>query len=228
MARGNIQTHAQWLACKDPNPLLTVLARYGPPSSRKARLYACTAARRTWQLLDNYFRQALEAAERYADGEMSKSEFEHSLIGFREAFNQVWYSVDGDVIGNMRAARFRAPYFAVQCAVQPDGQVTGGQAMDWVRMLGPQSQTKPWQCDIIRDMFGNPLRPATIHPSWRSNNVIALAQAIYTDRAFDRLPILADALEDAGCDNADILNHCRQPGEHVRGCWVVDLVLGKA
>ena len=54
-----------------------------------------------------------------------------------------------------------------------------------------------------------------------------MAQSIYDDRAFDRLPILADALEDAGCDKADILNHCRQPGEHVRGCWVVDLVLGK-
>ena len=64
-------------------------------------------------------------------------------------------------------------------------------------------------------------------PRWRTSNVTALAQAIYDDRAFDRLPILADALEDAGCTDADILNHCRQPGEHVRGCWVVDLVLGK-
>ena len=60
-----------------------------------------------------------------------------------------------------------------------------------------------------------------------TSTVINLAQAIYDDRAFDRMPILADALEDAGCDNADILAHCRQPGEHFRGCWVVDLVLGK-
>jgi hypothetical protein len=60
-----------------------------------------------------------------------------------------------------------------------------------------------------------------------NNTVIALAEAIYDERAFDRLPILADALEEAGCTNADILNHCRQPGEHVRGCWVVDLILGK-
>jgi hypothetical protein len=67
----------------------------------------------------------------------------------------------------------------------------------------------------------------TVEQSWLTSNVTALAQSIYDERAFDRLPILANALEDAGCDNADILNHCRQPGEHVRGCWVVDLLLGK-
>ena len=57
--------------------------------------------------------------------------------------------------------------------------------------------------------------------------VKTLAQAIYDDRAFERIPELADALAEAGCSNADILDHCRKPGEHVRGCWVVDLVLGK-
>jgi hypothetical protein len=77
--------------------------------------------------------------------------------------------------------------------------------------------------DIVDSLLTSP----TLAHTWRTSNVTALAQAIYCDRAFDRLPILADALEDAGCDNADILNHCRQPGEHVRGCWVVDLVLGK-
>jgi hypothetical protein len=60
------------------------------------------------------------------------------------------------------------------------------------------------------------------------NTVTQLAESIYTDRAFDRLPILADALEEAGCDNADILAHCRQGGEHARGCWVLDLLLGKS
>jgi hypothetical protein len=80
---------------------------------------------------------------------------------------------------------------------------------------------------LLRDIVGNPFRPVTLNPAWRTSNVTGLAQAIYDDRAFDRLPILADALEDAGCDNADILNHCRDGGVHVRGCWVVDLVLGK-
>ena len=66
-----------------------------------------------------------------------------------------------------------------------------------------------------------------MNPTWRTGNVTALAQSIYDDCAFDRLPILTDALEDAGCDNAEILQHCRQPGEHVRACWVVDLILSK-
>ncbi|HVL15106.1 MAG TPA: hypothetical protein VM529_21220, partial [Gemmata sp.] len=67
----------------------------------------------------------------------------------------------------------------------------------------------------------------TLDPAWRTSTVVALAEGIYDDRAFDRLPILADALQDAGCDSADILNHCRDAGPHARGCWVVDLVLGK-
>ena len=86
------------------------------------------------------------------------------------------------------------------------------------------------QVQLLRDVFGNPFRAININPSlvaWNGGTVVKLAQAIYDDRAFDRLPILADALEDAGCDNADILAHCRGPGPHVRGCWVVDLILGK-
>jgi hypothetical protein len=88
----------------------------------------------------------------------------------------------------------------------------------------------PIQADILRDVIGNPFHPVTINTSWLSYNdgtAHRIASAIYDHYAFDRMPILADALEDAGCDNADLLNHCRQPGVHVRGCWVVDLLLGK-
>jgi hypothetical protein len=77
-------------------------------------------------------------------------------------------------------------------------------------------------------VLSEPLRYLSIHPSWQSSTVVSLAQAIYDDRAFDRMPILADALEDAGCTNADVLDHCRGAGPHVRGCWVVDLILGKS
>jgi hypothetical protein len=89
----------------------------------------------------------------------------------------------------------------------------------------------PKQAHLFRCVFGNPFRPITLNPAWLAWNddtVRRIAQAIYDDHAFDRMPILADALEDAGCDNTDMLNHCRQPGVHVRGCWVVDLLLGKA
>ena len=80
--------------------------------------------------------------------------------------------------------------------------------------------------DLLRDIFGNPFRPATFSPEWRTDTVLSLARGMYESRDFSAMPILADALQDAGCDSADALNHCRGPGPHGRGCWVVDLVLG--
>jgi hypothetical protein len=83
------------------------------------------------------------------------------------------------------------------------------------------------QVELIRCIFSNPFRPVTLNPSLLTSTVVDLAEAIYQERAFDRLPILADALEDAGCTNLDIFGHCRGAGPHFRGCWCVDLVLGK-
>ena len=81
---------------------------------------------------------------------------------------------------------------------------------------------------LIREIFGNPFRPPTFKSEWRTSDVMLLAQGIYAEKAFDRMPILADALQDAGCDSDDILSHCRDAKQlHVRGCWVVDLVLRK-
>jgi hypothetical protein len=80
---------------------------------------------------------------------------------------------------------------------------------------------------LLRDIFGNPFRPVAFDSHWRTADVLGLARAIYDDRAFERMPILADALMDAGCENEEIINHCRGEGPHVRGCWVVDLILGK-
>ena len=83
------------------------------------------------------------------------------------------------------------------------------------------------QARLLRDIFGNPFRPVTFSPAWRTDTAIALARQMYEARDFSAMPILADALQDAGCDNDDVLNHCRSEGPHVRGCWVVDLVLEK-
>jgi hypothetical protein len=77
-------------------------------------------------------------------------------------------------------------------------------------------------------VLGNPFRRTSVDPRARTGTVVSLAHSIYEARAFDRLPILADALEEAGCTDAEILTHCRGPGPHVRGCWVVDLILGKS
>jgi hypothetical protein len=83
------------------------------------------------------------------------------------------------------------------------------------------------QAELARDIFGNPFRPVAFSPSWRTDTAVALARQTYESRDFGAMPILADALQDAGCDNTHILSHCRGQGPHVRGCWVLDLVLGK-
>jgi hypothetical protein len=80
----------------------------------------------------------------------------------------------------------------------------------------------------LRDVFGNPFRPVAVEPGWRTGTAVALARQMYASRDFSLMPILADALQDAGCECADVLDHCRGDGPHVRGCWVIDLVLGKA
>jgi hypothetical protein len=99
--------------------------------------------------------------------------------------------------------------------------------LQWIETGQDQSRLV---CDWLRDLFGNPFRQSVIGPdclAWNDGTVPRIARAIYDERAFERMPILADALEDAGCGDADILRHCREPGEHVRGCWVIDLLLGK-
>jgi len=90
------------------------------------------------------------------------------------------------------------------------------------------SEGKHFLADLVRDIFGNPFRPINLDSSWLTSDVLSLARGIYDERAFDRMSILADALQDAGCTNEDILSHCRDANQiHVRGCWVVDLLLGK-
>lgn len=80
---------------------------------------------------------------------------------------------------------------------------------------------------ILREQLGNPFRPSRFEPAWRTETVLALAEGIEADRAFDRMPILADALEEAGCDERPMLDHLRGPGPHARGCWVLDLILNR-
>jgi hypothetical protein len=110
--------------------------------------------------------------------------------------------------------------------IEPAAEDAADAARAAAQSLGGASQAAS-----LRDIFGNPLRPAPrIDPAWLAWNggaVPGLARAVYDDRAFDRLPVLADALEDAGCSDAELLGHLRGPGPHARGCWAVDLILGK-
>jgi len=96
----------------------------------------------------------------------------------------------------------------------------------WAAKAAHEARVRREFCDQFRDVAGNPFRPTAFAPAWRTEAAVALARGIYEDRASERLPVLADALEDAACADADVLAHCRGDGPHVRGCWVVDLVLG--
>jgi hypothetical protein len=93
----------------------------------------------------------------------------------------------------------------------------------------PREKHAPRLLRLLHDVFGPlPFREVAVDPRWLTADVVALARSAYDEKAFDRLPILADALQDAGCDNDEMLKHCRAENlEHVRGCWVVDLLLGR-
>jgi hypothetical protein len=161
MPRGKIKTHKDWLTCNQPGPLYTVIGRQSH-SMRKSRLLACAAARKTWATLDDRFRQAVQRAERFADGEMTAKAFAKGVRGVHDAIMKIWHSVNDDKVGSMKAARFRAPYLAVECATTPeDEDLAPRLAMDWVCMLAPRSETWPWHCNVLRDIFGYPFRSVT-------------------------------------------------------------------
>ena len=115
--------------------------------------------------------------------------------------------------------------WCVTAVTHPAGQVDENER--WAARLQAICAEQVAQVPLLRDIFGNPFRPVTFSPAWRTDTALTLARQMYESRDFSAMPILADALQDAGCDSAEILDHCRGPGPHVRGCWVVDLVLGK-
>jgi hypothetical protein len=216
-------TEAEWKICTDPRPMLAFLRSNS--TQRKLQLFGCGCYRYIWHLLtDEKTRAAVEMAEAVADREGPIS-IAREQPAPRDA-DDLFYNpvLEPDPIHELVTERMEEVIQAV--ALEKHKKYLRD-----LTQVHPRFETEKEAeklADLIRDIFGNVFRPVTCDPAWRTANMIARAQSIYDDRAFDRLPILADALEDAGCDNSDILNHCRQPGEHVRGCWVVDLLLGKS
>ena len=204
-------------------------------SNRKLRLFACGCCRRIWPLLVcDESRAAVERAEEYVDGRATLQELSAAQERADQAVYQ-WVHRLRDTAERQRAAAAavagrQASYPAETSEAVAD---RAKQAAKWswsaeqlVRDRRPESNDD-W-CQIVRCVFGNPFRPVTPDPRWRTSVVLSLAEQMYDSRDFAAMPILADALEEAGCDNTDVLNHCRSGGPHVRGCWVVDLILGKS
>jgi hypothetical protein len=208
-------TEAEWLACEDPRPMLFDLA-----DKRKLRLFACAACRRIWELMpDDACREAIEASERYADGLIT----DESLGLLSAAAEKAWEDTVLKPCGEGGDAATAALY-----ASRPSDMsgVLAETLAAAPRTKGPRELAA--QAALLRDIFGNPFRPAAFDPAWRTDTALALAAQMYDSRDFGAMPILADALQEAGCESEDILAHCRDTSwTHVRGCWVVDLVLGK-
>jgi hypothetical protein len=201
-------TEAEWMERRDPQPLLRFLRDNGR-TARKRRLFACACCRHVWRRLSPAGCVAVEVAERYADGQASDPEREAARKALGRAGLDAADKAAREVTAHSKG--FREEYAAAEAAA------AGRHA---------------FLAALVRDIFGNPFRPApTVVASWLAWNggtVAKLAAAIYDERRFGDLPILAGALEDAGCADAAILAHCREPGEHVKECWVVDLLLGKS
>src|SRR5262245_47131540 len=208
-------SETSWLTSTKPYTLLSYIPRATP--ERKFRLFACASCRRIAALmLDERSLQCVGVVERFADDEATKAEF---LAAAQEA-----ELAERSASGN--PAR-RAAYAVVLAAV-PFSDVYVSNVIGRVLAAAHHRQEQNAQADLLRDIFGNPFRPIVFNPDWRTDTAVALAKGMYESRDFGAMPILADALQDAGCDNDDILNHCRDAKQvHVRGCWVVDLVLGK-
>lgn len=207
-------TEAEWNACADPFPMLAFLP--GKASERKLRLFACACCRQIWDLLtDERSRRAVEVAERFADGLARLEELNTVQEEAWASRGLTWVSRGVGAVGAWVARETM------------DNDVVG-----WVIRAADALNEKHVagsSCTLIRCIFGPlPFRPVTLNPAWLTPAVTMLSQAIYDERAFDHLPILADALSESGCDNQDILSHCRKPGEHVKGCWVLDLLLGRS
>lgn len=239
-------TEAEWLDCEDPLALLACVEARA--TDRKRRLFLCACCARVLEGTPTHRRsfrgdypgcfqqlgRALNVVEQFSEGLVSSD----ALAAARRAAEGSVYvpaSVDygGESGLDYEAAAVAAA--AVEHAVAADvltacwrateSQSARGTGGEGSRRTG---ETR-WQAMAFRDVFGNPFRPVTPGPSvlsWNDGIVPRMARGIYDERAFERLPVLADALLDAGCGGEELLAHCRSGGQHVRGCWAVDLVLG--
>jgi hypothetical protein len=215
-------TEQEWLKCKTPHKMLEFLQ--GRTSERKLRLFACSCCRRI-PASATYARarKAIEVAERYADGLASRHEMREA--GKAADRGATWVR-DGTrsaaVAASQACSSLRETAYFRTCLNVLDNDAPTPAAMKKERAI---------LAGLLRDLVGPlPFRAVTVDPSWLSWDAGAIpkmAQAIYEDCSFAELPILADALEEAGCSDADILAHCRRRGEHARGCWVLDLILAR-
>jgi hypothetical protein len=229
----------QWLMSSDSRRMLEFVQRkqFIPPklaARRRLRLFAvaCCYNLQPWTWFENeQIQRLLRVAEEYAEGRATK----HELHDARESAEPIFAAAEQEnLVGNpwgVYAVRTLATTddsanTAISAFAEEAVAMCVPDMVAW-ELWGQEEEIRKKQAQLFRDIFDNPFRSRTFDPAWRTPSVLAVARAIYAERLFADMPILADALEEAGCTNADILDHCRSGSEHVRGCWALDLVLGK-
>ena len=223
-----------------PTPLIRQIELATAASGRKLRLYACACCRTIGRLMsDQRSHQAVRVAERFADGQATLTTLREAHWQATQALKLLDVQEGARVLTPLAGDRDRAldaAHHAARAAWRTSTpELLDGQAASIVALNASQAARHADRPitdldELFRDLFGAPLPPPELDPAWlrwNDGTIPRIAQAIYDQRRFRDVPILADALEEAGCTNGDTLEHCRGPGPHVRGCWVVDRLLGK-
>jgi hypothetical protein len=219
-------TEAEWLTC-DRAYVLLAAAKWSQ-HYRKVRLLACACCRAIWHHIDApKLRAGIELSEAFADDPTKRAQIDATMRRNRGFLSRLRRSLNtsfGSVWPHADYIRFVCAEEAARAVFVHSGILVG--VPDRIESLFPQQRSA--QAALVRCLFGNPFRPVAFDPAWRTDTAVALARQMYDSREFGAMPSLADALQDAGCEDEQVLMHCRQPGPHARGCWVVDGVLGKA
>ncbi len=229
---------SMWHERNDPKQLVLFLSNRARRSrarqpERKFRLFACACCRLIWDgLEDQRSRTAVEVCEQFADGMANRKELTRARRGAYTVRKRLIRATPITERDKRQQFAVRAAHLSEAACGTYGGEAAGAAgyhasiALTTSRNLTGAAAAK-LVCDVLRDIFGNPVHPVSAEPSWQTATVVSLAQAIYDQRRFQDMPILADALEEAGCTNEEVLAHCRSEGPHTRGCWLVDLLLGK-
>lgn len=217
-------TEAEWQSCNYPSLMLEALR--GKASDRKLRLFACALCRPF--CFDERTSKAVVTIEDYVDGLASHNELAvcaRNIDGFWRRINE---SRRDRASKSSRIGQ--TSYEIVSYAAGHDPWRAASDVIRTATWLNRNTNTgldTSAQARLLRDMFENNYRPSRLLAEWQSRTVVDLVLAIYNQRTFEQMPILADALEESGCHDEVVLQHCRQAQEHCRGCWVADLLLGR-
>lgn len=242
-------TKATWFANVYPPHLLPFVGkRFG---NRTLRLFACACAQRVERLVkDARGLSALRFAERMSERDVGRLRGRPGVYASaREACTELW-ARDRSALDAAGLLALLAEANATRSATESSSANAAAAATDactaaslaaaYAACRTPEVKTEfPPDCgeavaceergqlQLLRDITGNPFREVRVDPTWRTSDVVSMARGIRTPSDFDRMPVLADALQDAGCENADLLDHCRGGGPHAPGCWAVELLLGR-